>query len=152
MTVRILIASATDMKHHLPVADGVILIGGVLREAIALESKSLSFTIVSLVQIDVKNCRKQYIQLLGSLVGIFLNVGYLKPVYHAIGKKETGEEFIIVWCLVWCHGGKGTNFSAQVQKSVDSPPGMLTEDHHHTVHEERQVCNSSYLSTESLHL
>ena len=111
MTVRILIASATDMKHHLPVADGVILIGGVLREAIALESKSLSFTIVSLVQIDVKNCRKQYIQLLGSLVGIFLNVGYLKPVYHAIGKKETGEEFIIVWCLVWCHVGKGTNFS-----------------------------------------
>ena len=42
--------------------------------------------------------------------------------------------------------------SAQVQKSVDSPPGMLTKDHHHTVHEERQVCNSSYLSTESLHL
>ena len=26
---------------------------------------------------------------------------------------------------------------AQVRKSVDSPPGMLTEDHHHTVHEER---------------
>ncbi|MDY4528767.1 MAG: LysM domain-containing protein, partial [Parabacteroides sp.] len=24
---------------------------------------------------------------------------------------------------------------AQVRKSVDSPPGMLTEDHHHTVHE-----------------
>ena len=44
------------------------------------------------------------------------------------------------------------NFPAQVQKSVDRSPGMLTEDHHHTVHEERQVCNSSYLSTESLHL
>ena len=27
--------------------------------------------------------------------------------------------------------------TAQVRKSVDSPPGMLTEDHHHTVHEER---------------
>ena len=26
------------------------------------------------------------------------------------------------------------NFAAQVRKSVDSPPGMLTEDHHHTVH------------------
>ena len=30
------------------------------------------------------------------------------------------------------------HFLAQVRKSVDSPPGMLTEDHHHTVHEERQ--------------
>ena len=42
--------------------------------------------------------------------------------------------------------------SAQVRKSVDSPPGMLTEDHHHTVHEERQVCYSSHLRPESLHL
>ena len=45
-------------------------------------------------------------------------------------------------------GGK----SAQVRKSVDSPPGMLTEDHHHTVHEERQVCYSSHLRPKSLHL
>ena len=43
-------------------------------------------------------------------------------------------------------------FSAQVRKSVDSPPGMLTEDHHHTVHEERQVCYSSHLRPKSLHL
>ena len=42
--------------------------------------------------------------------------------------------------------------TAQVRKSVDSPPGMLTEDHHHTVHEERQVCYSSHLRPESLHL
>ena len=41
---------------------------------------------------------------------------------------------------------------AQVRKSVDSPPGMLTEDHHHTVHEERQVCYSSHLRPKSLHL
>ena len=27
----------------------------------------------------------------------------------------------------------------RIAESVDSPPGMLTEDHHHTVHEERQV-------------
>ena len=42
--------------------------------------------------------------------------------------------------------------SAQVRKSVDSPPGMLTEDHHHTVHEESQVCYSSHLRPKSLHL
>ena len=42
--------------------------------------------------------------------------------------------------------------TAQVRKSVDSPPGMLTEDHHHTVHEERQVCYSSHLRPKSLHL
>ena len=41
---------------------------------------------------------------------------------------------------------------AQVRKSVDSPPGMLTEDHHHTVHEESQVCYSSHLRPKSLHL
>ena len=45
-----------------------------------------------------------------------------------------------------------SNFLAQVRKSVDSPPGMLTEDHHHTVHEERQVCYSSHLRPKSLHL
>ena len=43
-------------------------------------------------------------------------------------------------------------FAAQVRKSVDSPPGMLTEYHHHTVHEERQVCYSSHLRPKSLHL
>ena len=50
--------------------------------------------------------------------------------------------------------GVGTiPLSAQVRKSVDSPPGMLTEDHHHhTVHEERQVCYSSHLRPKSLHL
>ena len=41
---------------------------------------------------------------------------------------------------------------AQVRKSVDSPPGMLTEDHHHTVTEERQVCSSSHLRPNSLTL
>ena len=41
---------------------------------------------------------------------------------------------------------------AQVRKSVDSPPGMLTKDHHHTVHEERQVCYSSHLRPKPLHL
>ena len=41
---------------------------------------------------------------------------------------------------------------AQVRKSVDGPPDMLTEDHHHTVHEERQVCYSSHLRPKSLHL
>ena len=46
----------------------------------------------------------------------------------------------------------GTENVAQVRKSVDSPPGMLTEDHHHTVHEERQVCYSSHLRPKSLHL
>ena len=44
------------------------------------------------------------------------------------------------------------NIPAQVRKSVDSPPGMLTEDHHHTVHEESQVCYSSHLRPKSLHL
>ena len=47
---------------------------------------------------------------------------------------------------------KPAEISAQVRKSVDSPPGMLTEDHHHTVHEERQVCYSSHLRPKSLHL
>ena len=41
---------------------------------------------------------------------------------------------------------------AQVRQSVDSPPGMLAEDHHHTVHEERQVCYSSHLRPKPLHL
>ena len=41
---------------------------------------------------------------------------------------------------------------AQVRKSVDGPSGMLTEDHHHTVHEERQVCYSSHLRPKPLHL
>ena len=41
---------------------------------------------------------------------------------------------------------------AQVRKSVDSPPGMLTEDHHHTAHEESQVCYHSHLRPNSLHL
>ena len=41
---------------------------------------------------------------------------------------------------------------AQVRKSVDSPPGMLPEDPHHTVHEESQVRYSSHLRTKSLHL
>ena len=45
-----------------------------------------------------------------------------------------------------------TDNSAQVRKSVDGPSGMLTEDHHHTVHEERQVCYSSHLRPKSLHL
>ena len=44
------------------------------------------------------------------------------------------------------------NNRAQVRKSVDSPPDMLTEDHHHTVHEERQVCSASHLRPKSLHL
>ena len=48
-------------------------------------------------------------------------------------------------------GIKGEKW-AQVRKSVDSPPGMLTEDHHHTVHEESQVCYSSHLRPKSLHL
>ena len=47
---------------------------------------------------------------------------------------------------------EATEFMAQVRKSVDSPPGMLTEDHHHTVHEESQVCYSSHLRPKSLHL
>ena len=47
---------------------------------------------------------------------------------------------------------KDSIFLAQVRKSVDSPPGMLTEDHHHTVHEERQVCYSSHLRPKPLHL
>ena len=47
---------------------------------------------------------------------------------------------------------KVTEILAQVRKSVDSPPGMLTEDHHHTVHEESQVCYSSHLRPKSLHL
>ena len=50
-----------------------------------------------------------------------------------------------------CESKNGT-ILAQVRKSVDSPPGMLTEDHHHTVHEERQVCYSSHLRPKSLHL
>lgn len=45
-----------------------------------------------------------------------------------------------------------SKISAQVRKSVDGPPGMLTEDHHHTVHEERQVCYSSHLRPKPLHL
>ena len=44
------------------------------------------------------------------------------------------------------------DFLAQVRKSVDSRAGMLTEDHHHTVHEESQVCYSSHLRPKSLHL
>ena len=48
--------------------------------------------------------------------------------------------------------GKSGGARAQVRKSVDGPPGMLTEDHHHTVHEESQVCYSSHLRPKSLHL
>ena len=48
--------------------------------------------------------------------------------------------------------GMSNGISAQVRKSVDGPPDMLTEDHHHTVHEERQVCYSSHLRPKSLHL
>ena len=66
-------------------------------------------------------------------------------------------------CLVLCalfsllgiansHAAQEEKFPAQVRKSVDSPPGMLTEDHHRTVHEERQVCYSSHLRPKSLHL
>ena len=47
---------------------------------------------------------------------------------------------------------KNEKLLAQVRKSVDSPPDMLTKDHHHTVHEERQVCYSSHLRPKSLHL
>ena len=54
----------------------------------------------------------------------------------------TEEQFTYIREEIW----------AQVRKSVDSPPGMLTEDHHHTVHEERQVCYSSHLRPKSLHL
>ena len=46
---------------------------------------------------------------------------------------------------------KKQDLLAQVRKSVDSPPDMLTEDHHHTVHEERQVCYSSHLRPKSFH-
>ena len=49
-------------------------------------------------------------------------------------------------------GRDRTVITAQVRKSVDSPPDMLTEDHHHTVHEERQVCYSSHLRPKPLHL
>ncbi len=65
-------------------------------------------------------------------------------------------------CQMWNSYGSGQTIqsewekykeiAAQVRKSVDSPPGMLTEDHHHTVHEERQVCYSSHLRPKSLHL
>ena len=54
--------------------------------------------------------------------------------------------------LVSVFYNKDGELVAQVRKSVDSPPGMLTEDHHHTVHEERQVCYSSHLRPKSLHL
>ena len=50
------------------------------------------------------------------------------------------------------HSDDNDEKPAQVRKSVDSPPGMLTEDHHHTVHEERQVCYSSHLRPKPLHL
>ena len=57
----------------------------------------------------------------------------------------------MTYMLTYHEGFKG-NLVAQVRKSVDGPPGMLTEDHHHTVHEERQVCYSSHLRPKSLHL
>ena len=63
-----------------------------------------------------------------------------------MSKKETFFDKIC------CEFKKNAYFWAQVRKSVDSPPGMLTEDHHHTVHEERQVCYSSHLRPKSLHL
>ena len=56
----------------------------------------------------------------------------------------------VILCCVLC--ANLPVLLAQVRKSVDSPPGMLTEDHHHTVHEERQVCYSSHLRPKSLHL
>ena len=67
---------------------------------------------------------------------------------------------VVLFMLASCHH-KQSNANpendsivnmAQVRKSVDSPPDMLTEDHHHTVHEERQVCYSSHLRPKSLHL
>ena len=64
--------------------------------------------------------------------------------WHSEYNKPTSSEaFEVV---------KKAIITAQVRKSVDGPPGMLTEDHHHTVHEERQVCYSSHLRPKSLHL
>ena len=64
------------------------------------------------------------------------------------------QEFIVnvYVSLIRLRRNNYQDFAAQVRKSVDGPPGMLTEDHHHTVHEERQVCYSSHLRPKSLHL
>ena len=74
------------------------------------------------------------------VISILSETGTLPPEYkpHPLKSNYKG-------CME-CH------ITAQVRKSVDSPPGMLTEDHHHTVHEERQVCYSSHLRPKSLHL
>ena len=94
-----------------------------------------------------------------------------KQVYYSVGKSQIGLYYEIGLLVVnlfsltlmipygvWAIAIGYTvveflgNFMAQVRKSVDSPPGMLTEDHHHTVHEESQVCYSSHLRPKSLHL
>ena len=67
-------------------------------------------------------------------VNPFIIEGYLSSEYFCDRVEETAL------------------LTAQVRKSVDGPPGMLTEDHHHTVHEERQVCYSSHLRPKPLHL
>ena len=87
---------------------------------------------------------KQFIDVMG--VGrslIQLTVDRLKPICPVENMwVVTNEKYISIV----------KEQMAQVRKSVDSPPGMLTEDHHHTVHEERQVCYSSHLRPKSLHL
>ena len=56
--------------------------------------------------------------------------------FSYISSNKIGFPFL---SPVLVNDGEGNNkiLPAQVRKSVDSPPGMLTEDHHHTVHEER---------------
>ena len=84
--------------------------------------------------------------------------GKLRSEYMEAGRLDSPADWI---CFILPVGvgmllQPFLNFSseilAQVRKSVDSPPGMLTEDHHHTVHEERQVCYSSHLRPKPLHL
>ena len=70
--------------------------------------------------------------------------------FSGMCRKVIYSIFASSWATIFA--SKDKDFRAQVRKSVDSPPGMLTEDHHHTVHEERQVCYSSHLRPKSLHL
>ena len=79
----------------------------------------------------------------------------MSPPLVKVGRNETSLCVVVVklrFSLGVSNLLEVEGFSAQVRKSVDSPPDMLTEDHHHTVHEERQVCYSSHLRPKSLHL
>ena len=87
-----------------------------------------------------------------NFVDVYFSDGTHFFLNYAIRYEHVKNGITTMTYMLTYHEGFKGNLVAQVRKSVDGPPGMLTEDHHHTVHEERQVCYSSHLRPKSLHL